>query len=377
MSGSGLVNIGNTCFLNAAVQALVNSQPLNALLERNSEILSKIAPHGNLLKEFDILRKLIQSDSANRKAIIPKAFVQSCKQTALFEIGIEQQDLCEFTQFLIFQFELCSKNESCANYPPHPAEFIKELLERKEWTFFSALFNGITTTEICQILPGNMNGRSPLIKVSGLPRYELFSVLSLTLRQICPSQKINTLADSESLLELLEKYTDPECLRDENAWFNDKTNKYETAYRCFRFVHFPPILILSLNRFSEIQRDGSRTKKQNLVFFPLKFFVIREQGGNNFKFSLTKNGKEVIAEFDLRAVCNHQGENLNCGHYTAFVRHLKSNEWLYFDDDKVLTTNIIGSENNTDAEMKKLADYLVTPEAYCLFYEQNTYFNAI
>lgn len=354
----GLLNLGNTCFLNAAIQALAQLQPLNSLLEVHDVLISNLLPD-EVLFHFDKLRRCILSEIDQK--ILPKSFVKICKQKANFDIGSEQQDLCEFIQFFL---QTCEKSfaQQSAQYPTHPAEFIKSLCEKKEWSLFSALFNGITKSEIWQTLPCGKP-----TQVSSSPTFELFSILSVAL-----GKKKSTL-----LLEALKKYTDPECLENENAWFNEKTNRYETAFRCLFFVHMPPVLILAINRFSELQKVQNtfiRMKKTNLLIFPLKFYVTQQKNrAYEFKTILEPSEQRfLVAEYNLRAICNHEGDSIDSGHYTSFVRNMKSNEWIFHDDGIALSTGI-NTDRSTDADLKKLMDIIVTPAAYCLFYEQTTY----
>ena len=60
--------------------------------------------------------------------------------------------------------------------------------------------------------------------------------------------------------------------------------------------------------------------------------------------------------YDLYAVCNHHGSDLQGGHYTATCRNPTDGHWYLFDDNHV---------QKLDADRE-----VVTEEAYILFYQR-------
>ncbi|CAB0014804.1 unnamed protein product [Nesidiocoris tenuis] len=66
-------------------------------------------------------------------------------------------------------------------------------------------------------------------------------------------------------------------------------------------------------------------------------------------------GHQFHNTYDLYAVCNHHGQNLHTGHYTAYCRNPYNGQWYCFDDTTV------SGVNESD---------LVTPAAYILFYQR-------
>ena len=66
--------------------------------------------------------------------------------------------------------------------------------------------------------------------------------------------------------------------------------------------------------------------------------------------------------YDLYAVCNHHGSDLQGGHYTATCRNPTDGHWYLFDDNHV---------QKLDADRE-----VVTEEAYILFYQRYATFSA-
>ena len=92
----------------------------------------------------------------------------------------------------------------------------------------------------------------------------------------------------------------------------------------------PSMLILHLKRF-----DNSSRKKENEIEFPLV----------NLNLSAhIKQNENIVASFNLCSVTNHYG-TLAAGHYTSLCRSLDQDTWFKCDDQNVTKTRMSGTSN--------------------------------
>ena len=139
-----------------------------------------------------------------------------------------------------------------------------------------------------------------------------------------------------NLDELLTNFNQLEKLSKDNEWLCPKCKKHQLADKKMEIYSISEIVIIHLKRFR------NNRKIENLIEFPIE------------GLDLTKylpNPKEKYV-YDLFAVANHVG-GLHGGHYYAYCKNCKDNEWYEFNDSHV---SII--------EKKKVC----SDTAYVLFY---------
>lgn len=93
---------------------------------------------------------------------------------------------------------------------------------------------------------------------------------------------------------------------------------------------------------------------------PWKKSSIRRRNDNLQQTQMYKDTR-----YDLYAVCYHQGETLETGHYTAACKNPYDHQWYKFDDQRI---NQIPNE--------RIPEDLVNNEAYILFYQRRTVDNS-
>jgi ubiquitin C-terminal hydrolase len=322
---TGLSNLGNTCFINSAIQCLSHSYELNDYL--NSEEYKKYMNKKVdtiLLKEYDELRKLMWSENCR---ISPEKFVDIIRKIAKIKrkdlfTGWAQNDLPEFLYFLFecFHEGTCREVEmeikgKIENNEDELAKTCYEMMKRmytKEYSDILKIFYGISVTNCETIVKNNKTEENNIA--------EPFLMIDLPI----VNKEIITLKDC------LDDYTKKEEIEiDEN---NKKIKK--TLY-----WSFPNIMIISLKRFND------NLKKNNvLVNYPIDNLDMSE-----YVCGYNRNSYK----YELFGICNHTG-NVNGGHYFSYIKNANG-KWYKMNDLEVKEIN------NKD---------IVTNMGYCLFYRK-------
>lgn len=330
---SGLVNLGNTCFLNSTMQCFSHTYELNTLLD-DSTVMAKInnKHESILLKEWNDLRKMLWSKNC---VITPGGFVHNVQTTANklgndnFQ-GWAQNDLPEFIYFIMNGFHTALSREvdinisgKTENKRDHLAKIaytmIKEMYS-KEYSEMLPLFFGIHLSTI----------RSLDETIEKSIKAEPFFMIDLPIPE----------KENPTLYDCFDLYIENETMKGDNAWYNDKTKQKEDVIKNIQFWNLPDILIISLKRF-----DKMTFHKNNChIDIPLTKLDL-----SNYVIGYQQNSYK----YELYAVCNHTG-NIMGGHYTSFVK--TKNGWYHFNDRNV---------SNIQDENK-----IISPMAYCLFFRK-------
>ncbi|XP_077980772.1 ubiquitin carboxyl-terminal hydrolase 43-like [Glandiceps talaboti] len=176
-----------------------------------------------------------------------------------------------------------------------------------------------------------------------------------------------------SLADCFKLYTQEEELSGDDAWHCPYCKRQQHGTRKkLGLWSLPDVLILHLKRFK--QTSTKRTKLLNVIDFPVGLLDMsiylekkNQQATPSTLNSLTSwspwkrnrrrpSNPDFENVFELYAVCNHIGNNLGGGHYTATCKNPVDNQWYTYDDTKV-----VGIPE----------DKIVTPSAYILFYQRS------
>ncbi len=326
---SGLANLGNTCYINSCMQILSHCTQLNNILNKyNKDNIINYDENALLLLEWKDLNDLMWS---NNVIIAPKRFIITVKKVSekknieLFT-NYNQNDLPEFLFFLFDCFHNSLKRNVEININGNIKNDIDNLanecfkmikdLYTNDYSEIFELFYAINVSTIYSIKNNKLLSFKP----------EPFSVINLPI-----PENLNNC----SIFDCLNLFTNDEILKDDNAWFNEKTNKKENVKKGIKFWSLPNILILNINRFNNFNK-----KINTLVSIDINNLNLSE-------YIIGYNKESFI--YDLFGICNHEG-NCEGGHYYSYVKN--NNKWYKFND-----TNV--SEINSDK--------IITNKAYCFF----------
>lgn len=331
---SGLVNLGNTCFLNACVQTLSHTYELHEYFHKPS-IKKKFKENNDteITKEWlELTEIMLKANSI----ISPNKFVSNVHKISMLKnkelfTGFTQNDMPEFLLFIIDCFhnsisrstkiKIKGVTENSTDVMAYKCYEMLKKTYKEEYSEIMDLFYGIYVSEVLSVDGQIVYSINP----------ESFFILDIPIPNI----------QSCSIYDCFDLFTKSECLENENAWFNEKTNQKENIQKRISFWNFPNILVITLKRFSP---DG-RTKLNQHIDFPLENLDLSKY---------VKGYNPTTYKYDLYGVCNHMG-NVYGGHYTACVKN-SDGLWIHFNDQIV--------------ERIEKPKIIVSNLAYCLFYRK-------
>jgi ubiquitin carboxyl-terminal hydrolase 8 len=354
MGQTGLMNLGNTCFVNSCLQALSHTYELNRFLQDGNykKKLTK-KPDSVLLNEWDKLRTLMWSENC---VVSPGGFMSSMKQIARLknqEIFTQnsQNDVQEFLVFMLDSFHMALSREvnmtitgNINNDKDIIGKKCYEMMKSmytKNYSEMLNIFYGIQMSVITNVdAPGDFSVKD-VLSLSPEP----FSIISMPIPLVEDSVTGKTRVPT--LYDCFKHYCHGEKMEGANAWFNEKTGEYQSVQKRISYWSLPNIMIIDLKR---VQYTETGAVKVTIpVDIPL----------NNLVMSEFVNGyKKEGYIYDLYALCNHHGNSSGGGHYTATIR-TADNKWFNFNDEYVKPN-----------EMK--TDKIVSNMPYCLFYRKRT-----
>jgi hypothetical protein len=196
---------------------------------------------------------------------------------------------------------------------------------KKEYSEIQYLFYGISVSQLFDI-----TSEKKILQT----KPESFFILDLPI-------------DGPTLYTCLQKYCTPELMEKENAWFNETTGLKQDIYKQTVFWNFPPILVISLNRFYYDSEKKCLLKNMHLVDFPIDSLDLS---------SHVRGYNPNTYQYELYGICNHIGD-ITGGHYSAFIK-TSQQQWFHCNDHII--------------EHVEKVEQMITPMAYCLFYRRKS-----
>ena len=395
----GFSNLGNTCYLNSALQCLVHSLPLTSYF-----LTDALSAHLTTLQVrkrpvlIELLRQYRDTLDAvwrgERKSISPRGIVE-CIQTLHPPFrGYGQQDSQEFIRALLdhlhegLKVEVTSlDNEILAMAPMSKYRFLRAtrigdgLVDhgieegcprpRDFSSIVSDVFEGMLVSSVkCKGCSGvfkkvdcfmdisvsipSKEQRNAVAKKQMAKRKDLDPLGASSDSDAAPEKKRGFLSrlfnisgskPPVSLYECLHVFCLPDSLTKDNKYDCGRCKAKTDASKSFAFLHLPEVLVIHIKRFNFSNYWGS--KKNDTVVFPEYLDM------SHFLSPERMEGTQA-ANFSLFGVINHHG-SFGGGHYTSFVRNQSLNRWLLCDDSRVYAATL---------------EDVLKSQAYVLFYQR-------
>jgi len=332
----GLVNLGNTCYMNSILQALFCTQ-----MFQSQVTASRRNPTQPVLSSMQRLFRCM--NLSRRSSFSPRQFLD-ISRPPWFDAG-HQQDCGEFLTFLLhcleeedkmvmdetmlpvdMQWQSCTDGgnvldtqedggpsnssqdsgvDSCGDTGPGPSSLVQTVFGGQLDTSYKCLecsYTSHVTTSFTDLpLAFPNTTRSPTPDLPNLPNISI------------------TRASSKlSVKDLLKNYLEPEYLCEDNQYQCDQCEGLRDAVKTTQIKAAPEHLIVTLLRF---KFDSSTCRKVKL----LRAVDCPET------LSLPVSGGELVS-YQLYCVVVHFGQSSEGGHYYSWVRD--SEQWHKVSDEE-------------------------------------------
>jgi ubiquitin C-terminal hydrolase len=222
---NGISNLGNTCYMNAALQCLRYTIPLSYFL-----IIKQINTNNQLLLEY---QKLIKNSwNNNNNIIIPRQFKNILDKTTHYFKGFRQHDSQEFLSYLINQIHDTLK------------------LNNNKSIISELFFGSFEQSVICP----NCNN----ISIT----YQPFIDLQIPIYQ------------NQSLDFCIKQFINDEKLDNMNMYKCEKCHQSVNATKKIKLHKLPDYLIITLKRFNKLKKLSFN------ITFPTNNFIINNKSYN-------------------------------------------------------------------------------------------------
>ncbi|KAJ6516717.1 hypothetical protein C8R47DRAFT_1088124 [Mycena vitilis] len=300
----GLLNLGQTCFMNVVLQSFIHNPLLRNyfLGDKHNSKQCKVERDCTCC-EMDKLFAEVFSENASPYG--PITFLATTWRKSAELSGYQQQDAHEFLISALNHIHGTSRgstNVSC-NCIVHST--------------FAGQLQSDVKCERCSSVTSTVD---PMLDIS----------LELTGQTA-----------EDTLTGCLQRYTQSEKLDPRQySCINCGKTPHEASKR-LSIRKLPPVLSFQFKRFEHSADKSSARKIDTRVRFPAMlnmapFTTLAMEAAekeNNAPLSMfSYSDPSAMYAYDLFAVINHEGQ-MNNGHYTNYARF--EDEWYHFDDDKV------------------------------------------
>ncbi|XP_057959603.1 ubiquitin C-terminal hydrolase 22 [Malania oleifera] len=351
----GLNNLGNTCFLNSVLQALLHAPPLRNyfLSDRHSRKTCRIRSSDGLCLPCDIDVIFSAVFSGDRTPYSPAQFLYSWWQHSENLASYEQQDAHEFFISVLDQIH---EKEGKASNPSKDNRNCQCIAHR----VFSGLLRSDVTCTACGFISTTYD---PCVDISLDLDTSTCSTKDVSNRPVKPNDNDFENTSISTLLGCLDLFTRPEKLGSDQKLYCQNCQERRDSLKQMSIRKLPLVLCLHIKRFEHSPVRKMSRKIDRYLQFPfsldmapyLSSSVVRNKFGNRI-FAFDGDDSDASSEFEVFAVVTHSGM-LESGHYITYL-HL-SNQWYKCDDAWI---------TEVDEEMVRAS------QCYLMYYVQKVFY---
>lgn len=347
-SPTGLTNVGNTCYANAALQCLLNTALADALIEpKTCDLFRRYASNPNILSKGS--GSVDESD--DDESVIRARQLRREERRKTRNDKERMQETCTWLT-----------NELTSLTQDYTQKGFSQASSESTSSFFP-LFSTLPTTSTQKVIdPGSITRQPHLLSNTLRPyqqedAHEFLRALLSTLMMNGHNKQLSSLFDGllesavtfqgcrhtsltrdrymdlsldishdyiTTLPDALEEFTKTELLDCDNQVLCEKCGEKQQVSKGLRLATAPSILVCHLKRFA-IDKYGRLRRLHKHVQIPQRLEI-----GDY----MSKVNKATPPPYELTGVLVHQGRSCNSGHYLSYVR---SGEHWFKANDSVVT----------------------------------------
>lgn len=332
----GLVNLGNTCFMNCIVQALTHTPLL-----RDYFMADQHKCHSTSCLMCETVKVFQEFYNGSKQPHVPFKFLYLVWTHARQLAGYEQQDAHEF---FISTLDVLHRHSKVGS-TQHSGD-CNCIIDR---IFTGGLQSDVT----CQNCGGISTTVDPYWDIS-LDLGSSANRLSET-GEYCFGDEISV---PKSLESCLQRFTRSEHLGSGSKIQCSRCQSYEESTKQLTLKKLPIVACFHLKRFEH----SAKFHKKISTFISFPQYLDLTPFTNTYHNQIRRPGiarttEDILSDlknkYALFAVVNHTG-NMDSGHYTCFIRQTQD-EWFKCDDSYIVKASL---------------EEVLSSEGYLLFYHK-------